>query len=76
MAGLPADTWIRLIVWLVIGLVVYFAYGKSHSHLGRGIGSAAADDGRLIARAAHEIERRGVLRGAAFCVRRIDSSMP
>ena len=36
MAGLPKDTWIRLIIWLAIGLVVYFAYSKSHSHIGRG----------------------------------------
>jgi basic amino acid/polyamine antiporter, APA family len=40
MAGLPADTWIRLIVWLILGLIVYFAYGKSHSHLSRGIGTS------------------------------------
>ena len=36
MAGLPNDTWIRLIIWLALGLVIYFAYGKSHSHIGRG----------------------------------------
>jgi APA family basic amino acid/polyamine antiporter len=35
MAGLPGDTWLRLIVWLILGLIVYFAYGKKHSHLGR-----------------------------------------
>jgi len=34
MAGLPLDTWIRLAVWLVIGLVIYFVYGASHSKLG------------------------------------------
>jgi len=33
MFGLPWDTWIRLIVWMVIGMVVYFAYGRQHSNL-------------------------------------------
>ncbi len=32
MAGLPGDTWIRLLVWLVIGLVIYGSYGIRHSH--------------------------------------------
>jgi APA family basic amino acid/polyamine antiporter len=31
MASLPIDTWYRLIVWMVIGIVIYFSYGKSHS---------------------------------------------
>ncbi|MFB9269625.1 amino acid permease [Bradyrhizobium erythrophlei] len=38
MLGLPQDTWIRLAVWLVIGLVIYAVYGKRHSRLRAGGG--------------------------------------
>ena len=31
--GLGWTNWLRLIVWLVIGLVIYFTYGRSHSRL-------------------------------------------
>jgi APA family basic amino acid/polyamine antiporter len=34
MAYLDKETWLRLIVWLVIGLVIYFSYGRTHSVLG------------------------------------------
>ncbi|MGD1156077.1 MAG: amino acid permease [Terriglobia bacterium] len=33
MLGLPADTWIRLFVWMAIGLVIYFSYSRRHSVL-------------------------------------------
>ena len=33
MLTLPGDTWIRLIVWLVIGFAIYFGYGRRHSVL-------------------------------------------
>lgn len=33
MATLPRDTWIRLIGWMAIGLVIYFLYGRHHSRL-------------------------------------------
>ena len=35
MATLPGYTWIRLIVWLIIGFVIYFSYGRKHSVLQR-----------------------------------------
>ena len=31
----PVTTWVRFFIWLVIGLVIYFAYGKSNSVLNR-----------------------------------------
>jgi APA family basic amino acid/polyamine antiporter len=33
MAGLPMDTWIRLVVWMVMGLAIYFGYGRRRSHI-------------------------------------------
>ena len=33
MLALPLDTWIRLFVWLLIGLILYFTYGKKKSKL-------------------------------------------
>ena len=33
MIGLPFDTWLRLIIWLVIGMVIYFTYGRYNSRV-------------------------------------------
>jgi APA family basic amino acid/polyamine antiporter len=35
MLGLPGDTWLRLIIWLIIGMVIYFGYGRHHSRVQR-----------------------------------------
>jgi APA family basic amino acid/polyamine antiporter len=30
---LPMNTWIRLVVWTAIGVVIYFTYSYKHSRL-------------------------------------------
>jgi APA family basic amino acid/polyamine antiporter len=36
MYNLPGVTWLRLFVWLALGMLVYFGYGRSHSRVQRG----------------------------------------
>jgi APA family basic amino acid/polyamine antiporter len=33
MASLDIETWYRLVIWLAIGLFIYFGYSRRHSHL-------------------------------------------
>ena len=33
MCFLPADTWIRLVLWMLVGLDIYASYGRKHSQL-------------------------------------------
>jgi basic amino acid/polyamine antiporter, APA family len=42
MMQLPGVTWIRFAIWLVVGLIIYFTYGYTHSTLRR----RTADGGR------------------------------
>jgi APA family basic amino acid/polyamine antiporter len=44
MAGLPRETWERLVIWMVVGIVIYFAYGYRHSLVRR-----AAEERRVSA---------------------------
>jgi APA family basic amino acid/polyamine antiporter len=34
MLNLTGGTWVRFLIWMAIGLVVYFVYGRSHSRVG------------------------------------------
>lgn len=36
MAQLGVTNWLRFLIWLAIGLAIYFLYGRKHSKLGRG----------------------------------------
>jgi APA family basic amino acid/polyamine antiporter len=36
ITSLPPATWVRFVIWLVIGLIIYFFYSRHHSLLARG----------------------------------------
>ena len=42
MVGLPLETWARLVIWLVVGLAIYFWYGRHHAERLRQAGSSDA----------------------------------
>ncbi len=43
MFSLPAENWLRLFVWLAIGFVIYFGYGRKHSVMARERAKQAGD---------------------------------
>jgi APA family basic amino acid/polyamine antiporter len=51
MLNLPAETWLRFVIWMAIGIGVYYAYGRRHS--------------RFSARGAAEREQAGKLPGGS-----------
>jgi APA family basic amino acid/polyamine antiporter len=46
MASLPWSTWERLIIWMAVGIAVYFAYGSRHSRVRREKEAATVARGR------------------------------
>ncbi len=36
MFSLPSENWLRLIIWLGLGMIIYFSYGRRHSKLAAG----------------------------------------
>ena len=35
MLNLTAETWLRFLVWMALGFIIYFAYSRHHAKLGR-----------------------------------------
>jgi APA family basic amino acid/polyamine antiporter len=36
MANLPGETWLRFVVWMALGIAIYFLYGRRRSRLAAG----------------------------------------
>jgi APA family basic amino acid/polyamine antiporter len=48
MLFLPWQTWLRLFIWLGIGLVIYFGYGYAHSLVGKNLRGHAGQNGNGV----------------------------
>ena len=48
MAQLPWLTWVRFVIWLFVGLLIYFLYGAKQSNLCRNPGSGDQDRNRQL----------------------------
>jgi APA family basic amino acid/polyamine antiporter len=44
MFALPNATWWRLGIWLAVGLVIYFCYGRFHSRVQKGLPPVKSHD--------------------------------
>ena len=47
MASLPIETWLRFLIWLVIGLVIYLSYSRFHSEFAKPAPAAVAAGTRI-----------------------------
>jgi basic amino acid/polyamine antiporter, APA family len=45
MFSLPTENWLRLFIWMAIGLVIYFTYGRTHSVMAKHLAREIAEHG-------------------------------
>jgi hypothetical protein len=45
MFSLAPENWLRLVIWLLVGLAVYFGYSRKHSVMARYLAGEIAESG-------------------------------
>jgi len=65
MAGLPGDTWLRLFVWMALGMLIYFYYGVHHSVARQGDADRKQDLEATGNQAAGTVDARPVSSGVS-----------
>lgn len=48
--NLSVETWIRFVVWMALGFLIYFAYSRTHSNVGRGVDAARVEEAPEVVR--------------------------
>ncbi|MCX9190710.1 amino acid permease [Carbonactinospora thermoautotrophica] len=59
MLNLAVETWLRFLVWMVIGFFIYFLYSRSHSKLARLVGDEVAGEREVLAETTSPSDRDG-----------------
>lgn len=59
MLNLPLETWVRFLVWMAVGVVLYYAYGARHSRLATDPAYAASTCRRPERRLGCQVENLG-----------------
>jgi APA family basic amino acid/polyamine antiporter len=65
MLNLSIETWMRFLIWMVIGIVVYFTYSKNHSRLAHGSELTADINAEITNVMDHQYDTRRKSRRAA-----------